>query len=160
MNIENIKIINFRNYNELKCSFSNKINIFYGLNGSGKTNLVEAIYLLSLTKSFRLNSDKLLIAKGSTKSVVEGEVTKRSDTSKYRITISSDGKKVEINDNKIDKISDYVSKINIILYNPSDNELIASAPSIKRKFINIEISQLHKEYLLILSNYNKLLKQN
>ncbi|MDE6284248.1 MAG: DNA replication and repair protein RecF, partial [Bacilli bacterium] len=131
----------------------------YGLNGAGKTNLIEAIYLLSLTKSFRSSNDKILMKKGTKKTIVEGEIRKRNDTSKYRIELKSDGKKVEINDTKIDKISDYVSKINIILFNPTDTNIISDAPSERRKMLNIEISGLNREYLVILSNYNRLLKQ-
>lgn len=159
MKIDNINITNFRNYDKLKLEFSDKLNILYGLNGSGKTNLVEAIYLLSLTKSFRVSNDKILIRKGMEKTTVEGEITKNNDTSKYKVILGTDGKKVEINDNKIDKISDYVSKINIVLFNPSDTNLISDTPGERRKLLNIEISQLYKEYLVILTNYNRILKQ-
>lgn len=159
MKIDSLKIINYRNYDKLNIKFSDKLNIIYGLNGSGKTNLVEAIYLLSLTKSFRLSNDKFLIKKGAEKSIVEGEITRNKDTSLFKVILSKDGKKVEINNNKQDKISDYVSKINVILFNPSDTNLISDAPSERRKLLNIEISQLYKEYLVILANYNRILKQ-
>ena len=68
MKIDNISLVNFRNYEKLDVSFGKSLNIFYGKNGSGKTNLVEAIYILALTKSFRISNDKLLIKKGSIKS--------------------------------------------------------------------------------------------
>lgn len=159
MKIESISLVNFRNYEKLEVAFDNFLNIFYGKNGSGKTNLIEAIYLLSLTKSFRINNDKSLIRKGNIKTKVRGEIRKNGDLSSYTVAISSEGKTVEIDDNKIDKISDYVSRINVILFNPVDTRIIDDAPAERRKLLNIEISQIYKEYLVILANYNRILKQ-
>ena len=133
MKIDNINLVNFRNYEKLDISFGDGLNIFYGKNGSGKTNLIEAIYILALTKSFRISNDKLLIKKGSIKSKINGEITKNDDATKYSVIISNEGKTVEINDTKVDKISDYVSKINIILFNPVDTRLIDDAPVDRRK---------------------------
>lgn len=159
MKIDNLKITNFRNYDKMSLNFSHNLNIIYGLNGSGKTNLIEAIYLLSLTKSFRITNDKVLLKKGTEKAIVEGEFKKRNDTSNYKVTIDNLGKKVEINNNKIDRISDYVSRINIILFHPSNTNIVTDSPGERRKLLNIEISQLYKEYLVFLSNYNRILKQ-
>ena len=159
MKIESINLVNFRNYEKLNIEFDNFLNVFYGKNGSGKTNLIEAIYLLSLTKSFRISNDKSLIRKGNIKAKVRGEIRKNGDLSSYTVTISNDGKTVEIDDNKQDKISDYVSRINVILFNPVDTRLIDEAPAERRKLLNIEISQLYKEYLVVLANYNRILKQ-
>ena len=159
MKVESLYLINFRNYEKLDIQFSDFLNIFYGKNGSGKTNLIEAIYLLSLTKSFRISNDKSLIRKGNIKSKVKGEILKKDDLSNYSVILSKDGKSVEINDQKVDKISDYVSKINIILFSPFDTRLIDAPPMNRRKLLNIEISQLFKEYLIVLSNYEKILKQ-
>ena len=159
MKIESINLVNFRNYEKLDIEFDNFLNIFYGKNGSGKTNLVEAIYLLSLTKSFRISNDKFLIRKGNMKTKVRGNIRKNGDLSEYTVEISNDGKAVEIDNNKVEKISDYVSRINIILFNPVDTRLIDEAPAERRKLLNIEISQLYKEYLIVLANYQKILKQ-
>lgn len=159
MKIDNLKITNFRNYDKLSLNFSHNLNIIYGLNGSGKTNIIEAIYLLSLTKSFRISNDKVLMQKGTDKATVEGEFQKRKDTSNYKVIIDNFGKKVEINNNKIDRISDYVSRINIVLFHPNNTNIINDSPGERRKLLNIEISQLYKEYLSLLSNYNRILKQ-
>jgi DNA replication and repair protein RecF len=159
MKIDSLNLINFRNYKNLNIEFSNFLNIIYGLNGSGKTNLVEAIYLLSLTKSFRISNDKILIKKGSIKTKVRGEVTKGNDTSSYSVEIGDEGKVVLINDQKIDKVSDYISKINVILFSPTDIRIIDEAPEKRRRILNIEISSIYKEYLVILADYQKILKQ-
>jgi len=103
MKIESLTITNYRNYDKLYLNFSNNLNIIYGLNGTGKTNLIEAIYLLALTKSFRTNHDESLIKKGKEKTIVEGEFRKKNDLSRYKIEMSKMGKKVAINDNKIEK---------------------------------------------------------
>ncbi len=157
MELTNIKLTNFRNYDDLEVKFSNKYNIIYGNNASGKTNLVEAIYLLALTKSFRINTDKIMIKKGKKKLIVEGKIKTKVKTS-YKVSIDSNSKKTEIDNNNQDKISDYVSNINVILFNPDDVFLIKDSPSERRKLLNIEISKMYKEYLLLLNGYNKILK--
>lgn len=158
MKIDSLSLMNFRNYETLNISFG-KLNIIYGLNGSGKTNIVEAIYMLALTKSFRINNDKIMIKKGKIKAKIKGNVLKKNDENEFGVEISNDGKIVTINGEKQDKVSDYVSKINVILFNPSDTRLIDDAPSERRKMLNIEISQIYKEYLVVLTNYQRILKQ-
>lgn len=158
MKIDSLSLMNFRNYETLNISFGD-LNIIYGLNGSGKTNIIEAIYTLALTKSFRINNDKVMIKKGKIKAKIKGNVLKNGDENTFGVEISNDGKVVTINGEKQDKVSDYVSKINVILFNPSDTRLIDEAPMIRRKMLNIEISQIYKEYLVILTNYQRILKQ-
>ena len=158
MQITYLKLLNFRNYEKLELSFSNKTNIIYGNNGMGKTNLVEAIYVLALTKSFRGSSDKVLINESKNLTKISGKIRDKINN-EYQIVINNEGKKVKVNNNLVKKISDYISKINVILFNPDDIKFIKESPSIRRKYINIDISQLNNNYLLLLSNYNKLLKQ-
>ncbi len=158
MKIDSLSLMNFRNYETLNISFGD-LNIIYGLNGSGKTNIIEAIYTLALTKSFRINNDKVMIKKGKIKAKIKGNVLKNGDENTFGVEISNDGKVVTINGEKQDKVSDYVSRINVILFNPSDTRLIDEAPSERRKMLNIEISQIYKEYLVILTNYQRILKQ-
>lgn len=157
MQLQNLKLLNFRNYNKLSISFDDHLNIIYGKNGSGKTNLVEAIYVLALTRSFKQINDKTLIKTGTNLTRIEGEL-KNNYKNTYKVIITSDGKKVKIDNNKITRISDYVTKINIVLFNPNDLKMIKDTPSIRRKYLNISISQLHFQYLKMLNDYNKLLK--
>ena len=157
MKIEYLKLLNYRNYEKLEISFSDTLNLIYGNNGSGKSNLIEAIYLLALSKSFRTNIDTNLIKKNAVSTTVTGKI-RTNTTTKYELTISENGKKVFINNDKINKISDYVSKINIILFNPLDTKIINESPSVRRKLINIDISQLNNDYLLLLNDYNRILK--
>ena len=158
MKINSLKISNFRNYSSLNLNFNDKLNIIYGNNGVGKTNLVEAIYTLSLTKSFRTNNDRILIKSGELSTKIEGEVEKDTITN-YQVLINKEGKKVKINNNVKSKISDYISNIKIVLLEPNEQIIFDSPPSVRRRLLNIEISQLEKKYIMLLNNYNKVLKQ-
>ena len=158
MQIKDLKLTNFRNYEKLDVTFNNHLNLIYGNNGMGKTNLVEAICVLALTRSFRPIIDKNLIYREKNVAKLEGNV-KKEYTNNYKVLIESAGKKVKIDNNKISKISDYISKINVVIFNPEDLKIIKDTPSIRRKNINIELSQISVSYLQNLNNYNKLLKQ-
>lgn len=158
MQISSLKLLNFRNYETLELKFSNKVNLIYGKNGMGKTNIIEAIYMLGLTKTFRSNNDDIVIKKGKNIAKIEG-IIKDNIFNNYKIIISNAGKRIKIDNNKIAKVSDYITKVNIILFNPDDLKLIKDTPSIRRKMLNIEISGINGEYLLLLNSYNKVLKQ-
>ena len=158
MKIHHLKLLNFRNYEKMEVSFSPKYNIIYGNNGAGKTNLIESIYVLALTKSFRGTVDKILLMNSKDVCRIEGEVSDKY-TNKYKLILKDDGKKVKINNTKIDKLSDYISQISVVLFNPDDLRFIKDSPTIRRKAINLEISQINNGYLKNLNMYNKLLKQ-
>ena len=158
MQISSLKLLNFRNYESLELKFSPKVNLIYGKNGMGKTNMIEAIYMLGLTKTFRSNNDDVVIKKGKNIAKIEGTI-KDTILNNYKIIISNAGKRIKIDNNKIAKVSDYITKVNIILFNPDDLKMIKDTPSIRRKMLNIEISGINSEYLLLLNQYNKVLKQ-
>ena len=159
MKIHQLKLLNFRNYEKLDLTFSPTYNIIYGNNGGGKTNLVESIYVLALTKSFRGTVDKILIMNNKDVSRIDGYIVSNELTTKYRIILKDNGKKVKINETNIVKLSDYISKISVVLFNPDDLRFIKDSPSVRRKAINVDISQLNNSYLKNLNSYNKLLKQ-
>lgn len=158
MKIINLKLSNFRNYTNLELEFSNKQNIIIGPNGAGKTNIVEAIYVIALTKSFRGSQDKVLINSKFNNMKISATV-KDKIINRYEIVISENGKTVKQNGNRVTKLSEHISKINIVLFTPEDTNAIKYAPKIRRNMINIAISQLYNEYLHILNDYNKILKQ-
>lgn len=158
MKIREIRLKNFRNYESLKLKFNPNINIFVGNNGSGKTNIIESIYVLALTKSFRGLTYDVLIQNGFHSCEIEGLLEKKINHT-YRLEMNSDGKKAFINNNKVEKMSNYISNIQVILFTPDDMNIIKDTPSVRRKFLNIEISQLDNSYLNLINNYNKLLKQ-
>ena len=157
MQIINLKLQNFRNYDTQELLFS-KNNIIYGKNGKGKTNLIEAIYLLALTKTFRSNNEKIVIKENKDMTKINGTILDDIKNN-YEVIINKTGKKVKIDNNTYKKISDYISNIKVILFNPNDLQIIKDSPSIRRKLLNVSISQYDNKYLKILSNYNKILKQ-
>ncbi|MFI3260779.1 MAG: DNA replication/repair protein RecF [bacterium] len=157
MKLKKLKITNFRTYSDLDINFSDCYNIIYGNNGEGKTNLVESIYFLAITKSFRANKDDLMIKKNTDNLIVEGTVKTRFST-KYKILLNASKKEVFIDNSKCSSLSDYISNVNVILFHPDDVFLIKDSPNERRKLINIEISKIYNEYLVILNKYNKVLK--
>lgn len=158
MKISSLKLINFRNYERINLTFQDNLNIIYGNNGSGKTNLVEAIYALSITKSFRNNDDKKMIKKGELSTNIEGVVINNTENI-YQVILNKEGKKVKIDNNIVSKISDYIANIKIVLLQPDEQTIFNDTPAVRRKLLNIEISQLEKDYIIYLNYYNKILKQ-
>lgn len=158
MRITNLKLYNFRNYDNLDLEFSPKQNIIIGQNGSGKTNIVEAIYVLAITKSFRGSLDRILIKNNKKEMSIEGKI-KDKIYHTYNLQLSEEGKIVKIDKNKIAKLSNYISKINVILFTPEDTNIIKDSPTSRRNMVNIEITQMENGYLHLLNEYNKILKQ-
>lgn len=157
MYIKSVKLHNFRNYKKLSVSFSKKINIIYGKNAQGKTNLLESIYVLGFTKSHRSFIDNNLITEDCDYLTIEGIVNDKTD-SKYNIYIDSKQKKLKYNNDYIKKISDYISLINVIIFTPDDLEIVKGSPQTRRKYLNLELSQLYSNYFIVLNEYNKILK--
>ena len=159
MILKDLKLKNFRNINDVDIEFSNNFNIIYGKNGSGKTNLVESIYILALTKSFRTNKDDNLInnLEKDSNLFIEGTIQTKLDT-KYKIMLNKSSKQLFIDNVLCSKVSDYISNINVILFNPEDVFLVNETPTERRRFINIELSKINKKYFQALAKYNKILK--
>ena len=158
MHISSLKISNFRNYDLLKLDLNPNMNIIIGNNGQGKTNLLESIYVLGLTKSHRSFIDNNLIKQNEKICKIKGDLVKNDMISKLEIVLENKKKNLKIDNNNINKNSDYISNMNIIIFYPEDLELIKGSPSSRRRFLNLELSQLNSNYLIILNDYNKLLK--
>ena len=158
MFLKNIKIQNFRNYKNLSLNFEKGLNIIYGNNGQGKTNLLESIYVLGMTKSHRSYIDNDLIKENENFFKVSGNLYIENIKSKLELTYDNSDKVLKLDNNIVKKISNYISKMNIIIFYPDDLNLIKGSPFDRRRFLNSEVSQLSGEYLNILNDYNKLLK--
>ena len=158
MRLKDLKLKNFRNYKEAYLEFSPNINIFIGENGSGKTNILEAIYILSLTKSARFGTDNDLIMLGENNLSVEGNVQYDDFSKNFIIEIDKFSKRVYKNKNQIKKISEYLSDLCITSFLPNDIEIIKGSPSLRRNELNIGIGILYNQYLDYLNEYNRLLK--
>lgn len=158
MYLKNIKIQNFRNYDSLSLNFEKGLNIIYGNNGQGKTNLLESLYVLGMTKSHRSYIDNNLIKEDKKSFKISGNLFVQHIKSKLELSYDGKNKIIKIDNNVIKKVSDYISKMNIIIFYPDDLNLIKGSPYERRRFLNSEISQLSGEYLNVLNDYNKLLK--
>lgn len=158
MYIKELNLNNYRNYENQKIVFNNNINILYGNNAQGKTNIVEAIYLCAYGKSFRAKKDKELIKFNENTSKVEIKVEKKDRSGKINAVIN-DKKTFYINDIKQNKISDIIGKINIVIFTPDDISIIKEGPARRRKFLDMFISSLKPNYIHLLNSYNNALEQ-
>lgn len=158
MILKQLNLINFRNYENLKLKFYKGINILYGSNAQGKTNLLESIYFLGMTRSHRPSINNNLILNFKDYSIVNGKINKNNIDYDLNIKFDFNKKILSIDNNNIKRVSDYISNLNIIIFCPDDLELIKSSPQVRRKFLNLELSQLYSNYYIILNEYNKLLK--
>ena len=158
MLITNLKIKNFRNYNELNLNFNNKINIFYGNNAQGKTNIIESIFMCAIGKSFRTNKDKELIKFNEDFLNIEINYQKSDRDGKIKIEIS-DKKNIYLNGIKAKKLSELIGKINVVLFTPDDINILKNGPKMRRRFLDIMISQLRPNYIYCLNMYSKTLEQ-
>ena len=156
--INNIKLNNFRNYNNKEIKLHENINVFFGENAQGKTNIIESIFLCSIGKSFRTNKEKELIKFNEEKTSVEINYEKSDRTGKIKIEIG-DKKQVYLNGIKIKKLSELLGNINVVIFTPDDINILKGGPQNRRKFLDIMISQLRPNYMHILSLYNKTLEQ-
>ena len=158
MNITKIELLNFRNY--AKKSFDNfsNLNIIIGKNGIGKTTILEAIYLGSLAKSFKTNSELSIIKDNESYFRIKIYYFDDGNKKNLELYLDKNGKKTKINGKLQSKLSDFISQYRIILLSPDELKLIKSSPNTRRNYLNIQISQLHKEYIYYLNNYNNLIK--
>ena len=158
MYLKKIKLHNFRNYEKLSISLTKGINIIYGKNAQGKTNLLESIYVLGFTKSHRAFIDDSLIKINNEYLTIEGIINKDKIDSKFNIYIDKTKKVLKYNDNIVKKVNNYISLVNIIIFYPEDLDLVKGSPKIRRKFLDLEISQLYSNYYVLINEYNKLLR--
>lgn len=160
MQIKKIRLQNYRNYDNFEIDLGQNLNIIIGNNAQGKTNLLESIYVLAVTKSFLSINDKGLIKFNNKFAKISGEITNNtSRNNKLEIIFSDKGKVVKVNGKEIKKLSDYISIINVIIFSTDNIRIFKESPNSRRKYFNIEISQINKNYLKYLSEYNILLKQ-
>ena len=160
MVIKKIYLENFRNYEKQEINLNENINVFYGNNAQGKTNILEALYYSALGRSFRTNKDSELIRFGKDSSKIDILYEKNNRENEIEIVLNKSEKKiVKINGIKINKSSELIGNLNIVIFSPDDILILKQSPSLRRKFLDILISQLKPNYVHVLSEYNKVLEQ-
>ena len=166
MILQSLNILNYRNIREASLEFAPKLNCFVGLNGQGKTNVLDAIYLLSFAKSAFTAQDSLNIMHGEEMAMVQGlyEAPEQLKIENGKLTISCGlrkGVKKQFRRDKKDypRLIDHIGLIPLVMISPSDHQLIDEGSDERRRFIDVVISQLDRKYLDCLTRYNALLKQ-
>lgn len=160
MKINKLKLKKFRNYNDIDLVFNSKVNVFTGENANGKTNILEAIYLSAIGKSFRTSHDIEMIKFGEDISeVIVCADHENGEKVDVNIKISKQGKMIRVNDIILKKISELFENVYCVIFSPEDLNLIKGEPSSRRRFIDVEISMLKKSYYNELVSYKKVLRQ-
>lgn len=160
MVIKSLKLKNYRNYELLDLTFDSKTNILYGDNAQGKTNILEALYLSGTTKSHRGTKDRDLIQFGYEESHLETIVEKNGIDFQIDMHLKKNSPKgIAINKIPIRKASELFGIIHFVFFSPEDLNIIKEGPAGRRRFIDLELSQLDKVYLSNLSNYNRIINQ-
>ena len=154
MLVKSLKLNDYRNYTNYSIDFDPHLNIIVGKNGIGKTNILESIIVVSNTKSFRTLNDQNLIQKGKEYLKIDLD----SDLDNFKVVINNKNKSLYINDNLAKKTSEYIGKLNAILFKPSDLQIYTNSPSERRKILDLEIGKVNNYYLKTLLKYNSLLK--
>lgn len=159
MILEKIKLKTYRNIEEIEIKFDEKINIIYGLNGQGKTNLVESIDFLSSLKSFRGDEHISLIKLNSDFAVIEADLKEMYNKYHVRLVLSSNGLKINLNHQDLKRNGDFIGIVNVVTFSPSDISLFKDSPKKRREFLNNEIYKMSPSYYHSISDYQKILKE-
>lgn len=159
MNLESIELAHYRNYDSLQLSFSSSVNVFLGENAQGKTNLLEAIYVLAIAKSPRTSHDKDLIQWDQDYGKIKGRIGKHGQSVPLELIISGKGKKAKANHLEKRRLSDYVGLCNVVMFAPEDLNLVKGSPAVRRRFMDMEIGQIAPVYMHHLAEYQKVLQQ-
>ena len=158
MIIKSLSLKNYRNYVSKEFTFNKGINILLGKNGIGKTNVVEAIYYLSIARSFRGVEDVDLILKGSDYAHINTRIETGKMVREIDINIDKNSRKILINKKPVSKLSDLARSVNVLLFEPKDVLLFKGPPKDRRDFLNISLSKHSETYMNAINRYNKTLK--
>jgi len=158
MYIKNLSLTNFRNYKSQDIEFSPKMNIIYGQNGQGKTNIAEAVYYFQSGKSFRNIKDREIIKFGEEFAKIEASFEKSNGKSFAKIFIK-ENKSINLNGLSIDRLSELVGEYNMVIFTPDFLNIIKSGPSERRQFLDLFISQIKPTYFKNLISYLRVLHQ-
>lgn len=160
MIIKSLKIKNYRNYDLLNLDFDYRTNIFYGDNAQGKTNILEALYLSGTTKTHKRTKDRDLIKFGKDEAHIETVVEKKGIEYQIDMHLKKNSPKgIAINKIPIRRASELFGIIHFVFFSPEDLNIIKEGPSGRRRFIDLELSQLDRVYLSNISNYNRIVNQ-
>jgi DNA replication and repair protein RecF len=160
LNVENIRLINFRNYKSLNIKLNQKINIFVGKNAQGKTNLLEAIYMCATGRSFRTNRDKEIINLNKNESYIGAKIKTNGIEKFIEVKMERNKpKRIRVNKVELKNFRDLYSGLNVVVFSPDDLRLVKEGPFERRNFLDTSISQIKPVYKHNINRYNKILFQ-
>ena len=159
MLLKALRVRHFRNLARVEITPHERFNLLVGPNGQGKTNLLEAIYLLSAVKSFRHQTNQDLIEFGQPQATLEARVDRGGQERIVTIEIGERGKRVLLNNNPVRHLSDFFGTLNVVMFGPEDISLLKGGPSERRRFIDRAIFNAHPGYAVESSHYEDVLKQ-
>ena len=162
MLIKELQVINFRNLKYMKAAFDTGIHVIHGGNAQGKTNLLEAIHLLVTGRSFRTTMDREMVPwtrENYEATLIRAQVEKGGFEERFLLSFNSSEKHVYVNGNPIPRLGDLLGRINAVLFTPSDLQLVRGAPGLRRRFLDVELSQISRSYLHHLQRYDLALRQ-
>lgn len=160
MHLASLKLHDFRNYQEQTLDFSPGLNVIFGDNAQGKTNLLEAIHFLATGRSQRTAQDRDLVRQGATALQLRAHVCRRTGDLTLDLTYVAEGRKsLKINGVPEPKIAKLVGRLAVVYFGPDDLQLIKGPPANRRRFLDIELSQVSANYLHHLQVYNRVLAQ-
>lgn len=158
MKIESLKLISFRNYLDQTIKFKDGLNVIIGKNAQGKTNLLESIYFFCIAKSPRVVKDKELINFEKDSAKIQADILRNYGKVKLEIFFSKQQKKtIKINDTTINRVGDLFGIINAIYFSPDEMKLVKESPENRRRFLDVDISQMNKNYFYNLLKYEKII---
>lgn len=159
MHIQRVRLKDFRNYDLQELELSEGTNILLGENAQGKTNALEAMYLLAVGKSHRTNKDMDLVRFEQPMAEVEADLEVHGRNQAVSVRIGSTGKRATVNGIPQNKMTQFVGRFQVVLFAPEDLALVKGAPGLRRRFLDVELAQTQNQYLHHLSRYTKVLSQ-
>lgn len=158
--VRRIELFQFRNYQALELAFERMLNIFVGENAQGKTNLLEAVYLLALGRSYRTTSDGDLINWNAPFARVRGEAEREAGGTRIEILLRREGpKEIKVGGENLRRHSDLLGHLNAVVFSPDDLQLVKGSPALRRRFLDIEIAQVSPAYRHHFTRYQRVLRQ-
>ena len=158
MYIKRLNLFNFRNYEQQALELGSGLNIFVGDNAQGKTNLLEAIYVLSLSKSYRTGREAELIRHGEQRATIQAKVQKMAVLD-LEVTVSQTGPKKLLVNGRTTGANSFMGRLNIVLFTPDSLQLVKGSPGDRRRFLDIQICQIDAVYRSTLLKYQRVLRQ-
>ncbi|HSX11152.1 MAG TPA: DNA replication/repair protein RecF [Chlamydiales bacterium] len=159
MFLRSLYLRNFRNYVEAEVHFDPRLNVFFGDNAQGKTNLLEAIYLIATGRSFRTQTLAELIRSGESFFHLEAEIVRDSVTQRIKLTYDGQNRHLQLDANSYASFHPLLGILPSVLYTPHDTELISGSPSIRRRFLNLHLAQSDPLYVHHLTRFWRAMKQ-